>query len=523
MPATATEPRTTGRHGPGSSRGLRALGEPSTNGTGRPPPSDLDAERALIGAMMVPVAGAAAIEAAMATVAPDDFYHPAHSHIAAAIYTLFGAGRGVDVVTVIDQLRSDGLLEAAGGPDLAGDLVGMMGSTPSIAGAAGYASIVAAHSRRRHMRAVAADLDHAAQEGDDEAVARALDEARQAAAGARPALVVEDLGAVIRGDEPEITPSLLYRADGQALLYPGLLHWVMGEPGCGKTWLALVACLAGAQSGVTSLYLDYEGSRRIVGGRLARLRATEEDVERIAYARPSGGSQTTGPGAVRVVRDLGAGLVIIDGAAKAMAREGLDEDRAAEVLGWLERMVWPLCAAGAAVVVLDHVPKDKDARGRWARGSGAKLGEVDGAAYNVEVRETWSRAKAGKAAVKVAKDREGVIGAVGDVAAMLRFVPDAGDLRAWLDVPDGTTVANTATAAVEAVLNELGGMEVSQARLEELVREKGSWRSTAVRSAAESLATAGRIRMRLGARNAHLYSSNAAPVQEAMEPMEEDL
>lgn len=521
MPATATEPRTSGRHGPGPSRGLRALGEHSANGangTARVSPHDVDAERALIGAMLVPAAGWSAIEAAMATLVPDDFYVQPHPNVVAAIFSLAAKGTPVDLVTVADELRKQSLWV----DELGAQLVTMMGEAPSIGGAAGWASIVAGCSRRRRFRSVAFELDHAAQEGDEEALARALAEAHDVAAAGRPELVVEDLGAVIRGEEPEIVPTLLYRSDGQALLYPGLLHWVMGEPGCGKTWLALVACHAAAQSGLTSLYLDYEGSRRIVGGRLARLRATEDEVVHIAYVRPSGGSQTTGPGAVCVVRELGVGLVVIDGAAKAMAREGLDEDRASEVLGWLERMVWPLCAAGAAVVVLDHVPKDKDARGRWARGSGAKLGEVDGAAYNVEVRETWSRAKAGKAAVKVAKDREGMVGAVGDVAAMLRFVPDAGDLRAWLDAPDGTAVPNTATSAVEAVLNELGGMEVSQVRLEELVREKGSWRSTAVRSAAESLATTGRIRMRIGPRNAHLYSSNAAPVQEELEPMEED-
>lgn len=514
----------TGRRGPGTRRGPHAPDNGhATNGAGRPPPHDLDAERALIGAMLVPHAGVVAIEAALAAVAPDDFYKPAHAHVVAAIYTLSAQGSTVDLVTVADQLRRDGLFEAAGGDAVAGDLVSMMGGVPAISNAAGYASIIAGCARRRHLRHVAAAIDDAAQLGDEAALERALETAHEVVDGGRAELVVEDLGAVIRGEEPEIVPTMLFRSDGRALIYPGLLHWIMGEPGCGKTWLALVSAWSGAQVGATSLYLDYEGSRRIVGGRMGRLGATEDEVTNVAYVRPSGGSQATGPAAARLVRDHGAVLMVIDGVAKALARDGLDEDNASDVLGWLERMVWPVCEMGAAVVVLDHVPKDKDARGRWARGSGAKLGEVDGAAYNVRAVKPWSRSKAGYASIDVAKDREGVVGAVGDVAALLKVTPTDTALRVWLDPPASADTAATIVEAVEKAVNDCAGTELSQVRLEHEVREYGRWRNDLIRSTAESLASSGRIHMRIGPRNARLYSSIQTTSMGDQPTLEEDL
>lgn len=520
MSATATEPRTGRRRGPGPDRGLRALDNgPSTNGTGRPMPYDEVAERGLIGAMITPLRGVPAIEAAVAELVPDDFYVRPHADIVAAIFSLAAQNLTVDTVTVADQLRQQGLWA----DELALSFLQMIAEVPSISGAIDYVPIVASCARRRRFRAVGDTISHAALEGDEDALSRALEETHTIATSGRPALVFEDLGAVIRGEEPEILPTLLYRDDGQALLYPGLLHWVMGEPACGKTWFALLAARAAVESGQAAMYLDYEGSRRIIGHRLARLGATEHEVALIDYSRPTGDSTQVGLTAARRVRETSAAVVVIDGAAKAMALDGVDEDRAGEVLGWMQRIVWPLCEAGATVVVLDHVPKDKDGRGRWARGSGAKLGEVDGAAYNVKVGQPWSRSRAGYALVEVAKDREGVVGAIGDEAARLCLDPDGPYLQAELRTPP-VKAAGTATDIRDVVLivvNAHRGQELTQGQLEEEVRGHGSWRATTIRDTAEQLAAQGKIVLRRGARNACLYSSLEAPRQTSLDVPEE--
>ena len=59
---------------------------------------------------------AAAIGEATGTVNTSDFYKPAHGHIYDAIHTLYATGQPADAVTVADELRRAGLLEAIGGP-----------------------------------------------------------------------------------------------------------------------------------------------------------------------------------------------------------------------------------------------------------------------------------------------------------------------------------------------------------------------------------------------------------------------
>lgn len=214
MQATAESP-TTGRRRPGTRGGMRALENehgPSTNGTGRPPPHDEAAERALIGAMLVPAAGWSAIEAAAAAVAPDDFYTPAHRNVVAAIFALAAKSTTVDVVTVADQLRKQGLWV----DEMATDLVAMMTETPSIGGSAGWAAIVAGCARRRRFRSVAATMDHAAQEGDEDLLSRALEEAHEVAAAGRQDLVVEDLDDFLMASDDEydwVVPDLIERGD----------------------------------------------------------------------------------------------------------------------------------------------------------------------------------------------------------------------------------------------------------------------------------------------------------------------
>jgi hypothetical protein len=62
---------------------------------------------------------------------------------------------------------------------------------------------------------------------------------------------------------------------------------------------------------------------------------------------------------------------------------------------------------GAAVVLIDHVAKDADTRGRHAVGSQAKLNALDGAAYVIEVTEPLGRGMRGVVSMRVGKDRPG--------------------------------------------------------------------------------------------------------------------
>src|SRR5262245_49585609 len=88
--------------------------EPSSGrgAAGRVPPHDLQAEESLLGAMML---SAGAIADTAGAVSASDFYKPAHGHVYDAIHTLYATGQPADAVTVADELRRAGLLEAVGG------------------------------------------------------------------------------------------------------------------------------------------------------------------------------------------------------------------------------------------------------------------------------------------------------------------------------------------------------------------------------------------------------------------------
>lgn len=78
----------------------------------RVPPQSLDAERAVLAAMML---DGGAIATAVQAVGAEDFYRPAHRKICAAIFRMFEKNEAVDVVTLTEELSSAGDLDQVGG------------------------------------------------------------------------------------------------------------------------------------------------------------------------------------------------------------------------------------------------------------------------------------------------------------------------------------------------------------------------------------------------------------------------
>ncbi|MSO87800.1 MAG: replicative DNA helicase [Acidimicrobiia bacterium] len=137
---------------------------------GRVPPHDLQAEESLLGAMML---STEAIAGAAGVVNASDFYKPAHGHVYDAIHTLYASGQPADSVTVSDELRRAGLLEAIGGPAV---LAQIMSSTPATTNAARYARIVEEYALLRRLIGVAGEISELGYSVPDD-VAKALDRA----------------------------------------------------------------------------------------------------------------------------------------------------------------------------------------------------------------------------------------------------------------------------------------------------------------------------------------------------------
>jgi replicative DNA helicase len=118
----------------------------------RVPPQNLQAEESLLGAMLL---SKDAIAVAAETLEAENFYKPAHGHIFDAITSLSAAGEPADPVTVADELRRAGLLDAVGG---SATLVTLQAATPAISNAARYAKIIEEHALLRRLIGVAGEI-----------------------------------------------------------------------------------------------------------------------------------------------------------------------------------------------------------------------------------------------------------------------------------------------------------------------------------------------------------------------------
>lgn len=394
----------------------------------RIPPHSIAAEESLLGAALL---STIALEVLATELRPEDFYKPSHIAIAGTLIDAFEQGWPVDAVTVAEELGRRKLLDTAGGP---GALVALQSSTPATSNAARYARIVHDHATLRRLIGSAGEMVELAYSLPDDAhgaLVRAQEMLGTVAdnngSRAYSTLEVADVAALLEGELVPEEADFLTRDDGRSLFYAGKMHVLQAEPTSGKSWIALVAALEVLGKGGAVVYIDYEDSSRGILGRLLALGADPAAVrERFAYVQPAGAFGPPERAELgRLLDRLNPDLVVIDGVAEALTRDGLSEDRASEVVGWVERLPRWIARTGAAVVMLDHVVKDREQQGRWARGSSAKLAVVDGATYQVKVSTPFSRKRAGQLRLVIAKDRPGGVGALGEIAAVVHVEPHA--------------------------------------------------------------------------------------------------
>jgi len=105
-------------------------------GFDRTPPQDLDAERSVLGGMMI---SKDAIADVIEQLRGTDFYRPAHEVIYDSILDLYGRGEPADAITVADELTKRGEIGRIGGAPYLHTLIS---SVPTAANAGYYARIV---------------------------------------------------------------------------------------------------------------------------------------------------------------------------------------------------------------------------------------------------------------------------------------------------------------------------------------------------------------------------------------------
>jgi replicative DNA helicase len=100
------------------------------------PPQSIDAEEAVLGAMML---APGAIAAVSEILDERDFYRESHARIYRAALALYGRGEPVDAITLVDELEERGELEHVGGRARVHELAALV---PATANAGHYARII---------------------------------------------------------------------------------------------------------------------------------------------------------------------------------------------------------------------------------------------------------------------------------------------------------------------------------------------------------------------------------------------
>lgn len=173
-------------------------------------------------------------------------------------------------------------------------------------------------------------------------------------------------------DTPPEPPTL----GGFGIAYTGKRHVFSGPQESAKT-LAAYAIGIETLRAIPNRYIaiiDLEMGKRSARTRLRELGATNDELARILYIEPEAPATID---RIALLVSLNPILVIIDAAAGAYALQGLDDNNRGDVERFTTLYVDPFFHADIATIILDHVVKNTETRGKYAIGSERKTGGVD--------------------------------------------------------------------------------------------------------------------------------------------------
>ncbi|MGI6013178.1 MAG: replicative DNA helicase [Oscillospiraceae bacterium] len=125
-------------------------------------PHSAEAEQAVIGSMLI---DPRCISDVLTVVKAGDFYIQQNREIFETIYAMFSYSQTIDPVTVLDQMRTRGVLH----DNSSAYLMELMQITPTAANVMRYADIIKDRSLLRNLSTVADDISHMIAEGTGEA------------------------------------------------------------------------------------------------------------------------------------------------------------------------------------------------------------------------------------------------------------------------------------------------------------------------------------------------------------------
>lgn len=263
-----------------------------------------------------------------------------------------------------------------------------------------------------------------------------------------------------------------------AMVYHERINTLNGEPGGGKTWVALHTCAEAIAAGHHVLFIDLEDHPGSTAARLLGLGADREDIrQRFHYVKPKQPMSAEAMAYIEgKIRSLGIMLVVFDSVGELMALQGVkpnDDDAVARMFRAILRRI---AALGPAVLLLDHVPKNNENSPLYGIGSQRKKAAVDGAMYMVETIKPFSADTPGKVVLRTAKDRNGWFTA-GHVAAEVDVVPGGDGIALRLDVAAPKLMGETGqvrqTVNMSRISDYLGTMPERRSYYRDIERNGG--------------------------------------------------
>ena len=344
------------------------------------PPQDLDAERSMLGVMIVNPAAIAVASAVVVRV--DDFYHETNGLVFRAICGLCDADVPVDPVTLGAELERRGELERVGGKPYIHSLVEMVPAATSVRR---YAEIVSDRASRRALLRQSDELRELAERDDrpaddlwQEAEQLAAAGAEEATPEARTETAFVDWSALWQSDRDEAEwtfDDVLARGRGHSL-------YASQKQGKSLFMLSVAARLATGAEPVVVVYLDYEMTEADVRERLSDMGyGPHTDLSRLRYCLlPTLPPLDRAPGGAALARIVDATqasfpnhhlVVVIDTIGRAVAGE---EDPADTWRDFYRHSGIELKRRGVTWVRLDHAGKNPES---GQRGSSSKGDDVD--------------------------------------------------------------------------------------------------------------------------------------------------
>jgi len=226
--------------------------------------------------------------------------------------------------------------------------------------------------------------------------------------------------------EPPITCGLIYR---------GKRHAISGPPEAAKTLAALIFGLEHMRAGHGPFaFVDFEMGEHATRLLLGELGASLEEISSVYYVAPEGPPTDAD---VWAIKDAEVTLVIIDAAAGAYDASGLDDNKRMDAETFSRAWVRPLWLLGIATLLLDHVVKNSDSRGKYAIGTERKLGAVD-VHLGLEAVKQLHRGAEGIVKITTHKDRPGHLQRPHPAELHLASDPDTWAITWAFKEPDAT-------------------------------------------------------------------------------------